>query len=262
MHGNDLIIVRYGDLKLIIKKSEAFVYYATFIAGEYNDLKIREDDIVIDAGANVGDFTIKAAHKAKKGKVIAIEPIPEYVEIIKQNVSINSLNNVEIINAALSNTTGLTKISIDSVSSSIISKKDYSIEVQTITLNDVLKRLPSKKEVVLKMDIEGAERLVFEDPSFLDRVRELSIELHGSENIQTITSILKQNGYKIKEFKLANEMANTIIAIIKHPFSFFSTERKTNWTALRGFLNTLKGKNPVPSIANKEFLKVIYAKKH
>ena len=38
------------------------------------EFDISEDDVVVDAGANVGIFTIYAALRAQRGKVISIEP--------------------------------------------------------------------------------------------------------------------------------------------------------------------------------------------
>ncbi|MEM3191504.1 MAG: hypothetical protein QW292_05305 [Candidatus Parvarchaeota archaeon] len=60
---NEIIELKCGSLRIIVKRAEAFVYYSTFVVGEYNKLQLRNDDLVIDAGASIGDFTIKAAKK-------------------------------------------------------------------------------------------------------------------------------------------------------------------------------------------------------
>ena len=113
----------------------------------------------------------------------------------------------------------------------------------------------------MKMDIEGAEELVFRNPSFLKMVREISIELHGEKNIREIPIILKNNDYKIEEFGVIQQFKNTIFYIIRHPVSFFSSEKKTNMIAIKGLIGTIAGENPVPSIQNNHF-RVIYAWKN
>ncbi len=60
-----------------------------FLAGNYDSLlaKLKVGDIIIDAGANIGMFTIRAARiVGKKGCVIAIEPQHENIEFLKKNI--------------------------------------------------------------------------------------------------------------------------------------------------------------------------------
>ena len=47
-----------------IPKGYEFVYYATFIAGEWDFLNVKNTDVVLDAGAFVGDYTLKVARKS------------------------------------------------------------------------------------------------------------------------------------------------------------------------------------------------------
>ncbi|MEM3795355.1 MAG: FkbM family methyltransferase [Thermoprotei archaeon] len=260
--GDELIELRYGGLRLKVKKSEAFVYYATFVVGEYNKIRLRVDDVVIDAGANIGDYTVKAASVVKQGKVIAIEPNPYNIEILKQNLVLNKLGNVEVLNCALSSANGWGYLAGDTVSASILRGDENSLNVQTITIDDVLgKYCPPDRDVVLKMDIEGAEELVFSNPIFLERVRELSMELHGERVIKDILVILKKHNYVVEEFGTGQLLKNTLVSIIRHPASFISAERKTGKIGFRGFIKTLAGNNPVPSIGTKSF-RLIYARKH
>ena len=166
--NEELIMLKSSHLRIYVRKSEAFTYYATFVAGEYNKIHLDVDDIVIDAGANVGDYTVKAGNIVKKGKVIAIEPNPNNVEIIKKNIILNKLYNVEVLPFAISNVSGVAKLSGDSVGASIMQDVENSLQVQTITIEDILKKYcTTGKKVVMKMDIEGAEELVFRNPSFL-----------------------------------------------------------------------------------------------
>ena len=54
----------YGGLRIEIPKGYEFVYYATFIAGEWDFLSVKNTDVVLDAGAFVGDYTLKVARKS------------------------------------------------------------------------------------------------------------------------------------------------------------------------------------------------------
>ncbi|ACR41616.1 class I SAM-dependent methyltransferase [Saccharolobus islandicus] len=68
------MIFTYGKTRIEIPRGYEYVYYATFIAGEWDFLKVKKEDIVLDAGAFIGDFTVKVARKAKE--VVAVEPLP------------------------------------------------------------------------------------------------------------------------------------------------------------------------------------------
>ena len=60
---------------------------------------IQKQDIVIEIGANIGIFTILASLKAKR--VFSFEPMVENYKYLKNNISINNLDNVNIFNYAV-----------------------------------------------------------------------------------------------------------------------------------------------------------------
>jgi len=67
-------LFRYGSIGIEIPKGYEYVYYSTFIVGEYDFLRFKKEDTVLDAGAFIGDFTVKIARKVKE--VVAVEPLP------------------------------------------------------------------------------------------------------------------------------------------------------------------------------------------
>jgi FkbM family methyltransferase len=69
---------------------------------------VEEGDICVDAGANVGYFTLLMAQKAGgTGKVISIEAAPGNAARLAQNIELNNLEDrVEVINAACSDSGG------------------------------------------------------------------------------------------------------------------------------------------------------------
>jgi hypothetical protein len=64
-------------------------------------IALPDDAIVIDVGANIGDFTLQAVRRCPSGHVIAIEPLGEHVRIIDAHVAMNGIRNVTCIQAAL-----------------------------------------------------------------------------------------------------------------------------------------------------------------
>src|SRR5437016_1108249 len=62
-------------------------------------------EIVVDAGANIGCFTIRAARLVgKAGRVIALEPSSTNYELLRSNVEANRLANVNTMRIGLGET--------------------------------------------------------------------------------------------------------------------------------------------------------------
>ena len=59
-------LFRYGSLRIEIPIGYEYVYYSTFIVGEYDFLKFKKEDTVLDAGAFIGDFTVEIFGKLRK----------------------------------------------------------------------------------------------------------------------------------------------------------------------------------------------------
>jgi FkbM family methyltransferase len=136
---------------------------------------IKEESICIDIGANFGYYTCLMAKMATRGRVISIEPDQGVFNLLRDNVYINWLEgNVELHNAAVSDAAGTLRLyrrDKRSGNTSIINLSDDSLaamgerpsipfEVSALTLDSLMDRL-SRPPDLLKIDVEGAEPLVF-----------------------------------------------------------------------------------------------------
>lgn len=124
-------------------------------------LKVEKDDVVIDVGAHVGFFTIKAAREAgKNGSVVAVEPEPNNAGFLAENVKLAGLNNVVVLKEAAGARAEKAKLYLrggTGRSHSLIRQGQDFIEVQVNKLDDVVSRLGLKKVNFVKIDVEGAE---------------------------------------------------------------------------------------------------------
>src|SRR5260221_715013 len=75
------------------------VLYETWILDSYSpsELALPQDAIVLDVGAHVGTFAIRAAREAPRGHVYAFEPTSENFAILKHNVEANGVR-VTVVN--------------------------------------------------------------------------------------------------------------------------------------------------------------------
>jgi len=72
---------------------------------------IRKGWNVIDVGSAVGYYTIKAGLAVgEEGKVLAIEPHPQVVKVLKMNLKIYGLRNVSVVQKAVGNKKGRVRL--------------------------------------------------------------------------------------------------------------------------------------------------------
>jgi FkbM family methyltransferase len=132
---------------------------------------LKKGDTFVDIGANGGFYTVIASKiVGDTGHVYAFEPGLEELDLLQKNISANNLNNVVVIKKAVSNIKGTTQFAIskDGAMNSLLetSHPDQHVkewrDVEVTTLDDTVKEFNIKKVDFVKIDVEGAEKLVFE----------------------------------------------------------------------------------------------------
>jgi FkbM family methyltransferase len=157
--------VRFGGFRFLLgAKNTIWPFYAQFFQGTYDCLNILATDRVLDAGANVGFFSIFAASKCQK--VIAVEPNPINFRVLMLNKSMNKASNVILVNKALSDKEGYVRMSGEGV---VFKISSGGVTIPAITIDSLIRGLNYDVSVV-KMDIEGAEERCLEG-SYLEKVR-------------------------------------------------------------------------------------------
>ncbi|WP_051531315.1 FkbM family methyltransferase [Sphingomonas sp. URHD0057] len=130
---------------------------------------LKSGSTFIDAGANIGFFTILAARLVgPAGRVIAIEMMPDTAVQLRANVDRNGLSNVTIVEHALSNRSGEEVVATmpedqfarASIAGATI-RGGRQVRVRTKTLDDLLAGFPEEIDLI-KMDLEGAEAMAIE----------------------------------------------------------------------------------------------------
>jgi len=127
--------------------------------------EVEENDIVVDIGATIGEFTYKILERKPKHCYV-VEPLPVFFDAMKNNLQ---GYQVSFTNAAITN------------------DKYCSIEwdgrdsiVNTLTFNEFITQNRLNKIDFLKIDCEGGEYDIFikENIGFLKTVPKIVCELH------------------------------------------------------------------------------------
>jgi FkbM family methyltransferase len=140
---------------------------------------------LIDVGSNIGYFTCLMSKLAgPTGKVLSIEPEPQNLKLLEQNIKINNLTNVVVHPCALGASEGAAMLGLYKPSNrgrhSIVAADTKSrIKVPVRTLDDVA--MNSGKNVsswsLVKIDVEGYEGFVIDGArETLPRIETLVME--------------------------------------------------------------------------------------
>ncbi len=156
--------------------------------------------IIIDAGANIGLTTLFFANSLLDYKIFSIEPSSDNFKMCEKNIQ-NS--NVKLYERALSEKENM-RYSVerdfrDKKDWSITTKRDVAGGVIGISISEIIKDNALKYISLLKIDIEGAERFIFNKEnnlSYLKITQIVTLEIHDEFNIRnSIENILVENNF-------------------------------------------------------------------
>src|SRR2546427_5158331 len=219
-------LLRFGRLRFCLGgPGNVPAYHEIFFQGDYRSLTIRPNDIALDAGANAGLFSIWAASRCRS--VVSVEPAPETFDLLKLNKRINKATNVLLINKALSDHDGYVTMGGDGATYKI---EQDGIRIPSTTIDSLLAELGVSVDVV-KMDVEGAERLCLPG-SYLQHVREIVVETHATEN--SVVRILEK--YDFRTSKISFRVPRTVVNILRQLPYFVGAELATNFMISRSTL--------------------------
>lgn len=145
-------MVLFGDPKSI-REEEAAI----------DDL-LKEGDVVLDIGANIGTWSFKAAAlTGKTGKVYAFEGHPHTASLIERNITLNHFSNVSVVAMALGDRAGETVFSDEAYDDvNFVNEFGEGIRVPVIRLDDFEPLKEISRVRCINLDVEGYELRVLE----------------------------------------------------------------------------------------------------
>ena len=179
--------------------SDQWLLNKIFQEQEYN-FKIAnfEPRLILDCGANVGYSTAYFANKYPQAKIIAVEPEALNFKMLTYNT--HFFDNVTCINSAIWYKEGYIKILPDMPGNTLAfmtedTNADDPEALKTTTIATLLTDSGFDEIDFLKVDIEGAEREVFDDiarpDEWLPKVKVMTIELHDRMKVGCSHSFFK-----------------------------------------------------------------------
>ena len=169
---------------------------------------LRPGDAAIDAGANVGVYTLFMANLVgPEGRVTAFEPGDTASERLAENVALNHLSQVTIRKAALADFKGTADFNQDEDTSNALSSlRDSGSGKRPVSVVTLDSEIGEADFAVCKMDVEGAEFAALRGaegclsrlnpPVWLLELTNRTMKRSGS-SVDELRSWLKERGYEL-----------------------------------------------------------------
>ena len=181
--------VDFEDFELLVDPAEYVgenICRSTFHEEELREIILEEvskGDKVADIGAHIGSTTlIMRKAVGEEGKVLAYEPNPVNFEMLEETVEKNDLDNVELFQYALSDSSGEISLKHNdwNTGASSIRGSERVSEVFDVEQREASEALGEDVDW-MKIDIEGAEYEVIKDlEDSLESFKGLFLEFHPS----------------------------------------------------------------------------------
>ena len=206
----------------VLKGKPAFKYH-------YLIKKVIQPDFsIVDIGANLGYFSKNFARLTPKGKVVSIEPIPLFYEVL--SILLRQYKHVAVHNVALGaeegkvimvlpTDDGMIRTGLPHVAQNDAElEKHQNQEVAIVRGSELLGNL--EKIDYIKCDIEGYEWIVFQELEPLIAKHKPFVQLEiGDENRENMLELFDRNGYT--QFGISNYQFIREIGAQNEPGDYF-----------------------------------------
>jgi len=226
--GNHNFVYHLDDLDFYLKLNTSDdsvakkVFFGNYEKGTCRFIQkiLRGGEVVYDIGANIGFYTILFSRLVgDTGKIHAFEPSQREYHSLCENISLNKLNNVVLNQLGISNQNTLATLNVlkdekfgayntlGKVTHHAVRNAEINQEtIRLTTLDSYFENYSSKIPNLLKVDVEGVEKLVFQGgrsilksedaPLIVCEICEETLEGTNSSS-EEICQLLKQYGYSI-----------------------------------------------------------------
>lgn len=176
---------------------DIFIMYEVLLGRVY-DLRetLGPAPQILDLGANVGVATLHFATAYPNARICSVEPDAGNFAVLQQNTAPFG-DRITIVNAAVAAHTGLRSFRASGAAYNRALAPDGT-PVQAFSVGDILDQAGFDRVSLVKIDIEGAEAEILQNPDWLNRVDRILIELHDGLDARKFAAIVEPRGFVIR----------------------------------------------------------------
>ncbi|MFG2196587.1 FkbM family methyltransferase [Streptomyces sp. NPDC048639] len=206
-----------------------FIYNEIFVERTYlkHGIQLSDSSRIVDAGANVGLFSLFMKQEFPSAKILAFEPIPAIHQALLENLDSHGAKDVEVMRSALGsshedrvrftfypalpgNSTRYPEqkkvgqeLALEQIGQEALDRimAGFEVEAEVNRLSDVLPGWAPEGPIdLLKIDVEGAELEVMEglDAADWQRVRQAVVEVQDLDGrLDAVRDHLDAQGFAV-----------------------------------------------------------------
>lgn len=193
---------------------------------------------IVDVGANLGVLSLMFSKLWPDRRVIAFEPNPSTFDALRENIQLNHAGSVEPAQFAVGDRDGEVAFNASPTSrgtASMHTEGQHDTRVRCVTLDRYIESAGVDGIALLKVDVEGYEKCVFDGASHLltsGRIGTVYYEVHPEScrkagfAAEAATDTLRSHGYGIFRLTETGDLESVkpgAAAVIEYE----------NWVALR-----------------------------
>lgn len=207
VHGCKLYLAKNFSTDLVLKypyfkypvyfrnlatKSDIIMFRQIFVSKDYNITVPFNPEIILDLGANVGFASIYFSNRFPAAKIFALEPNADNYKMACKNTQ--NYVNVKMVQGAIWNSNekvhgvdkGLGEAAF------MIASGNGEGTINAYTIDDVLKDMNVQSADIIKIDIEGSEKEIFEKgfENWMPKTKIIIVETHDRYRRGTSKSVL------------------------------------------------------------------------
>lgn len=196
--GGDIYYRPYGSDVLLIHSIIVW-------EGEY-DISIDADsfDVILDLGANIGLFSLLYAWRYPDKRIVAVEPEHGNASILRKNLGQVSERATVVQSGIWWRRADLNLIDNGMDWGFSVREANGEGSISGIAIDTLIEDYGLEGRLLVKMDIEGTEKVLFEhirEQKWIDRTSCLIMEIHGEEGSEfcgMIQGCMCERGFAVR----------------------------------------------------------------
>ncbi len=197
-----------------------FVQREIFFRGAYEEhvLNVIQElaeknrfDLFLDVGANVGQHSLFAVKRTPIPKSIAFEASPHVFLRLQKNIAINNMEKlIQPYNLAILDAPGFVSIEVPNPTNDgtgyVLDGKEGEVDIEAVSLDDFFSQHEDYKDILMKIDVEGAELRVLKGARKLfsaGKIKAIIVEVikdnlarFGDDNVDLFRLLVSEYGFK------------------------------------------------------------------
>jgi len=201
-HARHALVCRGGT-------SDRYVFHQIFVQREYRCLDdVKKAGLIIDCGANCGYSAAYLLSRYPDSFLMAVEPDSSNFQALEENLKPYAGRYRVVQSGVWSHVTGLVVESNSNFGDgmewarAVREPRDgEKPDLMATGIEQLIVESGHERVSILKVDIEGSERVVFGQGSlgWIDKIDHMVIELHGKECSDIVHAAMAGRGFSVSE---------------------------------------------------------------